>query len=124
MQAIDSYILERLNPQKLGPTKVFPINGDKEDIIKFLTEDGFEEIAFHTNIESTFNNGPKKRVFMCIGPFLRLADMSKGKISKENPIFFLEIQRQSYYEEYSDTADQELSAEVFKRKINRAFNWA
>jgi hypothetical protein len=127
MKTINNYINERLNPRHLGSVENFPVDSTIDEVAEFLKRRGFSEIDFSTDTTDTFNSNPKKKVFMKRGLWIRFADMSKGSISKSNPIFYYgirDIYNTSYYFiEYSNDSDEKLTEKEFLKMTSKYFGF-
>jgi hypothetical protein len=97
MKTIDNYINERLNPRHLG-TEKFPIDGTLDDMIKFLENNGFEELedsyAEYSNSCVLLNDMKGKyfsrQIFRGEIVGLEFADTSEEEISINNPLYYID----------------------------------
>lgn len=94
MKPLKDSILEKLKVDDIIINEKFPIDGDSDDITKFLKSEGFkEDVDANDNICECFNSDKCK----CFTTFndtfediVWFADTSKNKISKSNPIFYID----------------------------------
>ncbi len=97
MKTIDNYINERLNPRHLGSTGRFPIDGSLQEVIDFLTNQGFKCIgrpkSLHPGLSviTMMFNDQHSKSFMVneTENGIRFADTSKHDLSDDNPIFYI-----------------------------------
>ena len=126
MKTIDNYINERLNPRHLGSIK-FPIDGTIKDMIKFLENNGFEEIKVEEYFRSTSARFDeiKVRGFMVnrTKDSLWFADTSKHKLSDDNPMFGYNICDSHRLESWYYDLDITKTTSETQKLLNKRFGW-
>lgn len=133
MKKINKYL--SISPNKIKNSK-FPLEVDKDVIINFLKNHGFKEIkednATYNQIYASIKKHKNSLVYI-LGDY----DVNKsasywirfakgGKISKENPLFFIRTNMHGYAEDYGDNTfpiHTFNSIEEFAERVNTFFNW-
>lgn len=127
MECLGSYISERLNPKRLGPKDVFPINGTTDDIIEFLNRHGFEEFDTNEMLIDAFNKKNIRGYIITHLPTrIWFADTSqrKNKISEDNPLFLINDVNPTEYGVFSGKPLPAIySKSEFLKIVNKTFNW-
>ena len=130
MKNLKEVILEKLKVDDIVLTEEFPIDGKKEDIIKFLKEQDFIHITnTPTGLLSDIFNNEKKRCIIEYAQYIYFADTSIGKISKDNPIFLMCSDRLQVYSVYykgsnDNTIDiVDNDKKKFLEELNKRFGW-
>ena len=129
MKELREVILEKLKVDDIVLTEKFPINGTVDDMIKFLKEQDFIHITNPPNglLSDTFNNKGGKYMIVYIHTFY-FADTSKGKISKDNPIFHISMPLGIFSVYYKGSNGStidivENDKEAFLKELNKRFGW-
>ena len=119
-------VLEKLKIDDIKLIKEFPIDGTIDDMIEFLEKEGFKEIEYHKNytLSKQIKNTNDKVFITLENKRIYFADTSKKTISKENPIFFIDIGAYMF-SVYVDTHDNivEDDKKAFMVELNKHFNW-
>lgn len=134
MKELTNYINEKLKVDDAIPDIKFPVDGSLEDIVEFLKEQGFKDVDKRGTKDLIFNS-EKFRCFTYLkgldgGEILWFADTSKGRISKDNPIFLIKslsnmhvfvvyytVSAKMIYKTESD------NKETFLEELNKCFGW-
>ena len=130
MRTISRYILEKLDINNVHLNKKFPIDESIDDVVKFLRDNGFEEIPNSSqddwkDVHRKFDKNRGKKVFEYWPPVevLRFADMITD-ISEENPIFSINSRKRLWLEEkLYDIRDKDVSKKEFLKLLNKVFGW-
>jgi hypothetical protein len=123
-------ILEKLKVDDIVLIEEFPIDGTIEEIMKFLEGQNFIDISMRYGSISRMFNNMKKKCVAKFGNRLSFADTSKEKISKDNPIFYINYYRGKFeYKVYhKDNSDEIIyivkdDKKAFLEELNKRFDW-
>ena len=127
LKNLKDVILEKLKVDDIIFGVKFPIDGTFEEMIEFLNEQGFIDISGTTGLlKDVFNNEHKKCVLKFEDRFA-FTDTSKEKISKNNPIFFIDyayMYSVYYKDSNNNTIDiVENDKKAFMKELNKRFGW-
>ena len=109
----------------------FPIDGTFDDILKFLKKEGFNKYSKsseYKNRTEAFNAFNDKGVLFLLRDTIWFADTSIKKISKDNPVFYINTSTNNFSIFYTNEMGKMVDIikndkEAFLREINKRFNW-
>ena len=126
-------VLEKLRVDDIVLNDKFPIDGTLDDMIEFLKDKGFKEVvkqsgtpaseALNKEKNKCFIKDKIKNVY-----HLWFANTSKQKISKDNPIFFIDETLLFYNVYYIGQAGYTVDIVIrdkkeFLKELNKRFGW-
>ena len=117
-------VLEKLKVDDIVINKKFAIHTTFNDIVKFLEEEGFQRID-GSSVSKAFNTA-KSKCFMLEGNDIWFADTSKEKISKKNPVFYMNCGFiYSIYSMEHDILEYIVinNKKEFLEELNKHFGW-
>lgn len=133
MKNLKDSILEKLKVDDIIFNE-FPINGALDNIVKFLKEQGFEDISDKLN-KSIYDiiDDAKKKVYFIIESQIFFADTSKEKTSARNPIFFCTEKGSlnifyfdfinNHYVDIIKIGRDNNTKKAFMKELNKQFGW-
>lgn len=138
MQALDNYILERLNPRNLGPKFIFSVDKPVDEIVKDLKNIGLTQMPFIDKYKKVVT-GEKQMVadmddiskpaFITDSnsmlSWIILANTTKNEISEDNPMFYYD-EGQCYHIIYfngNQLKEFSLSKNEWLDKVNKIFKF-
>lgn len=127
MKNLKDSILEKLSIDSIAPDIEFPIDGTIRDMIEFLKEEGFKEVANSSgNMMSTILNRESNKCFINYNnTTIWFADTSKKEVSEDNPIFLIE--KSSNVSSFSVYIPKKVivndNKKAFLEELNKCFNW-
>ena len=121
--SIDS-ILEKLKVDDIVLAEMFPIDGTFDEMIDFLKEYDFKEVAnsMHNSISKILNK-ERDKCFINYNNTIWFADTSKGEVSGDNPIFLIGKSSKDFsvYTPYKVIVND--NKEEFLKELNKRFGW-
>ena len=131
MKNLKDSILEKLKVDDIKLNIDFPIDNTLKDIAKFLKKQGFIGITGQDSNYALFNFQKNKCFTYNDTKSIWFADTSKEKISKENPIFFIECNQLflSYKYDVGYLTNRGITfivgndKEKFLQELNKRFGW-
>ena len=129
-EILNNTILEKLKVDDITPDIEFPIDGTLDDIAKFLEDAGFvaaeESHNYKGTVDDIFDYN-KSKCFLKENIRFWFANTSKEKISKKNPIFFIEksekIFKVYYCNNYTTIDIVDNDKKEFLEELNKRFDW-
>ena len=126
MKNLKDSILEKLRIDDINLNKEFPIDGTLKDIVEFLEEEGFQQVEY--GYVKTAFNGAKAKCFMIDATTIRFADTSKREVSKDNPVFYIDLGNKKEYSVFycsggliTDIVEDD--KKEFLQELNKRFDW-
>ena len=127
MKSLKDTIYEKLKVDDIVLEEKFPMDGNFDEIIDFLTEQGFKEVPNSTGntISKILNKESNKCFINYNNDTIWFADTTKKEVSDDNPIFLIEkwskVSSFSVFTPYKVIVEKNKKA--FIKELNKRFGW-